>query len=98
MANKCNTIQYNTIHSFQDSINLLCSCSLDVESTIYYFLHCLLSTIERHTLLNKISQVDNKLQDCNKFNLMQHPLFGDLLETQKQVLKFPMVRDLMSNS
>ena len=27
-------------HSFQDSINPLCSCSLDVESTIHYFLHC----------------------------------------------------------
>ena len=48
-------------HSFQDSVNPLCSCSLDVESTIYYFLHRPLFTIERHTLLNTISQIDNKL-------------------------------------
>ena len=36
-------------HSFQDSINPLCTCCLDVESTIDYFLHCPLFTIERHT-------------------------------------------------
>ena len=52
-------------HSFQDSINSLCSCNLDVESTIHYFLHCPLFTIERHTLLSKISQTDNKLLDSN---------------------------------
>ena len=64
-------------HSFQDSINPLCSCSLDVESTIHYFLHCPLFTIERHTLLNTISQIDNKLLDSNESNLIQHLLFGD---------------------
>ena len=64
-------------HRFQDSINPLCSCSLDVESTIHYFLHCPLFTIERHTLLNTISQTDNKLLDSNESNLIQYLLFGD---------------------
>ena len=64
-------------HSFQDSINPLCSCSLDVESTIHYFLHCPLFTVERHNLLNTISQIDNKLVDINESNLKQHLLFGD---------------------
>ena len=64
-------------HSFQDSVNSLCSCSLDVESTIHYFLHCPQFTIERHTLLNTISQIDNKLLDSNESNLIQHLLFGD---------------------
>ena len=45
-------------HTFQDPINPLCSCSLDVESTMHYFLHCPLLTIKRYTLLNKISQID----------------------------------------
>ena len=65
-------------HSFQDSINPLCSCSLDVESTIHYFLHC--PQIERHTLLNTISQIDNSNEssnDSNESNLIQHLLFGD---------------------
>ena len=64
-------------HSFQDSINPICSCSLDVESTIHYFLHCPQFTIERHTLLNTISQINNKLLDSNESNLIQHLLFGD---------------------
>ena len=57
-------------HSFQDSINPLCSCSLDVESAIHYFLHCPLFTIEGHTLLNTISQIHNKLLDSNESNLI----------------------------
>ena len=64
-------------HSFQYSINPLCFCSLDVESTIHYFLHCPLFTIERRTLLNTVSQIDNKLLDSNESNLIQHLLFGD---------------------
>ena len=50
-------------YSFQDSINPLYSCSLDVELTIHYFFHCPLFTRERHTLLNTISKIDNKLLD-----------------------------------
>ena len=64
-------------HSVQESINPLYSCSLDVESTIHYFLHCPLFTIERHILLNTISQTDYKLLDSNESILIQHLLFGD---------------------
>ena len=60
---------------FQDSINPICSCSLDVESTIHYFLHCPLFTIGRHILLNVISQIDNKLLDSNESNLIKHLYF-----------------------
>ena len=83
-------------HSFQNSINPLCSCSLDVESTIHYFLHCPQFTIERHTLLNTISQIDNILLDSNESNLIQHLLFGDpskCTETNTGIL-----RDLMKDS
>ena len=76
-------------HSFQDSINPFCSCSLDVESAIHYFLHCALFTIERHTLLNTVSQIDTKLLDSNESNLIQHLLFGDLSkgrETNTEIL------------
>ena len=64
-------------HSFQDSINPLCSYSLDVESTIHYFLHCPLLIIKRYTLRNAISQIDDKLLDSNESNLIQHILFGN---------------------
>ena len=45
---------------------------MDVESTIHYFLQCPQFTIKRHTLLNTISQIDNKLLDSNEPNLTQH--------------------------
>ena len=82
-------------HSFQDSINPLCSCSLDVESTIHYFLHCQF-TIERHTLLNTISQIDNILLDSNESNLTHHLLLAVPLKTQKQILKSSMQLLIMS--
>ena len=63
-------------HSFQDSINPFCLCSFDVESTIRYFIHCPLFTIERQTLLNTISQIDNKLVYSNRSKLI-NLLFGD---------------------
>ena len=64
-------------HSFQDFINPLCSCTWDVESAIHYFFHCPLFRIERHSLLKRISQIDNKLLDSNESNLIQHLPFDD---------------------
>ena len=36
-------------HSFQDTLNSLCSCGLDIETTSHYFLHCPLFHAERST-------------------------------------------------
>ena len=77
-------------HSFQDSVDPLCSYSLVVESTIHYFLHCPLFTIERHTLLNTISQIDNKLLGSSEPNLIQRLLFGDPSKDTETILKFSM--------
>ena len=54
-----------------------------VESTIHHFLHFPLFTIKRNTLLNTISQTDEKLLDSNESNLMQHLLFGNPLRDTK---------------
>ena len=83
-------------HIFRDSINPLCSCTLDVESAIHHFLHYPLFTIERHTLLKTISQIDNKLPDSNESNLIQHLLFGDPSRNRKKILKFSMQLLIMS--
>ena len=60
----CSLDVESTIYYF-----LFPTCSLDVESTIHYFLHCPLFTIERHTLPNKISQIDKK-NCCIVMNLV----------------------------
>ena len=42
-------------HSFQDTLNPLCICGVDIETTSHYFLHCPLFHAERSSLLNNIN-------------------------------------------
>ena len=58
------------IHNFQDCLNSLCPCSLEVESTIHYFLHCqhyndicktLLDTVKRITNISVSNLIDEYL-------------------------------------
>ena len=44
-------------YSFQDTLNPICNCGNDVESGIHFFLHCLLYSNERHTILEQFSQL-----------------------------------------
>ena len=46
-------------HNFQDTLNPLCGCSLEIESTEHFFLRCLNYANERQTLLNEISKFDS---------------------------------------
>ena len=45
------------IHNFQDCLNPLCRCSLEVESTIHYFLHCHYYKGIRKTLLDTVKKI-----------------------------------------
>ena len=45
-------------HSFQDSLNPLCSCRLDVESMSNFFVHCPLFSIQRQALLRTVINID----------------------------------------
>ena len=45
-------------HNFQDCVNPLCSCSLEIESLCYFFLHCHHFTNIRATLLDDLQSVD----------------------------------------
>ena len=48
-------------HSFQDTLNPLCSRGLDIETTSHYFLHCPLFHPERSTLRNNIKEIDSTI-------------------------------------
>ena len=48
-------------HSFQDTLNPLCGCGLDIETTSHYFLHCPLFHAERSTLLNNVNEIDSTI-------------------------------------
>ena len=45
------------IHNFQDCLNPLCPCSLEVESTIHYFLRCRYYNDIRKTHLNTVKKI-----------------------------------------
>ena len=66
-------------HSFQDSLNPFCSCSLDIESTGHYLLHCPTYITERRTLLSTIESIDNNLLDVCEPVLIKTLLFGSNL-------------------
>ena len=63
-------------HSFQDSLNPFCSCSLDIKSTAHYFLYCPTHITERRTLLNTIGNIENNLLDLREPVLIKTLLFG----------------------
>ena len=47
--------------NIQDSINPLCNCGYEVESTVYVFLHYPSFTNERSTLFTTLCNLDSKL-------------------------------------
>ena len=48
-------------HNFQDCVNPLCSCSLEIESLSHFFLHCHHFTNIRATLLDDLQSVDRDI-------------------------------------
>ena len=73
-------------HNFQNCINPLCSCSMDIESTSHFFLHC---PDKRITLLSTLNQIDCKLIETNESSLVEALLFGNsLFDLKKNSLIF----------
>ena len=70
--------KYNIKHNFQESLNPLCNCAHGIESTTHFFLHCLLFTNERYTVLSTLSSIDCNLLNNTNFVLTQTVLFDTL--------------------
>ena len=66
-------------HNFQDCLNPICSCGLDIESTLHFFLHCLSFNDERYTLLSTLNKIECKLLELTKSSLSQTLLHGNTL-------------------
>ena len=64
-------------HSFQDTINPLCSCGPDIESTEHFLLHCPQFVNKRRTLLSTIGKINYKFLENTDSNLTQTLLFGN---------------------
>ena len=65
-------------HNFQGTLNPLCSCGTEAESTSHYFLHCHFFDAWRATLMNDLRNIDREdlptLRDKNLTNIL---LYGN---------------------
>ena len=48
-------------HNFKDFVNLLCSCSLEIDSVSHFFLHCYYFTDIRKTIFNESQSIDENI-------------------------------------
>ena len=64
-------------HSFQDTLNSLCSCGLDIETKSHYFLHCPLFHTERSTLLNNINEINSTIFNKSDLVVTRILLYGN---------------------
>ena len=79
--------------NFQDCLNPLCSCSLEVETINHYFLHCHYYNNICKTLLDTVKEITNIcLSDFSDETLVNLLLYGNSnysLEENKEVSKAP---------
>ena len=79
--------EHKSKHNFQDCLNLICSCGLDIESTSHFLLHCPSFNDERYTLLSTLNKIDCKLLELTKSSLSQTLLYGNaLFDKEKNTL------------
>ena len=64
-------------HNFDSSINLLCSCSLEVEPTKHFFLQCYHYTNICKTLLNTAEMIDESILNVNDDDLIEILIFAN---------------------
>ena len=62
--------------NFQDCLNPLCSCSLEVESTTHFFLHCHHSNQFQQTLLDSVKKIVNDISILADYALVNLLLYG----------------------
>ena len=81
-------------HSFQDSVDPLCSCGNDIESTVHFFVHCPNFTTQRRTLLNKLKSINASIMTENEIYLSERSYLEDqtlIIQLTKKLLMQPLV-------
>ena len=63
-------------HNFQDTLNSICNCWDDIETTIHYLLHCPNYLDEMRTLLDNLQSIGGKIHDKNDSQVSELLLFG----------------------
>ena len=63
-------------HNFNDTINPMCSCGKEPETTLHYLLRCNFYSIYRLELLNDICALNHSLKNISEENLLKVLLYG----------------------
>ena len=63
-------------HNFNDTINSMCSCGKEPETTLHYLLSCDFYSIYRLELLNDICALNHSLKNISEKNLLKVLLYG----------------------
>ena len=64
-------------HNFQDCMNPLCSCNLDIEDTSHYLLHCHHFSQHCIDLMNSVNSIYENFDSQSDNNKKDVLLFGD---------------------
>ena len=64
-------------HNFADTLNPLCSCSLETEDTEHYFLRCQDNLSFRTTLMNDLNNINTAIASLNSNDLIRVILYCD---------------------
>ena len=76
--------------SFKDTINSMCICGFEPETTDHYLLHCKLYTDLRFDLLNNIYAINQSLKNFSEEQLVNVLLYGSenfTFDTNTNILK-----------
>ena len=63
--------------NFQDTLNSICTCGCNVESTCHFLIHCPNFLTERKTLLNQITNIDSNILNQADATITKTLLFGN---------------------
>ena len=88
MCRKSHLPEYKFKHNFQDCLNPICSCGLDIESTSHFLLCRPIFNDERYTLLSALKNTDCKLLELTKSSLSESLLYGNTLFDKEKTHSF----------
>ena len=64
-------------HNFKECVNPVCSCSLEIEDTSHYHLHCHHFTLYRINLMNSVKFICDNFESMTENNKITLLLYGD---------------------
>ena len=75
-------------HNFADTLNPLCSFSLETEDTELYFLRCENNLSFRTNLMNELNKISTAIASLNSNDLLRVILYGDKVLTKKLIGRY----------